>query len=99
MENNASKNVQHCKRVVLTGGATAIPFEYNSGRYLVKNFSGGDIYVSFEPTVDEEISFRISNGYAQVCVINEKGTGYGQSKTDTIYIKGVGEVEVQQLWY
>ena len=99
MVSNVSKAIQHIQRVNLSGDVQEVKFEYNSGRYLVKNFSGGDIYASFEPTVVESISIRITNGYAQVCIINEKGTGYGQSKTDTIYLKGVGEVEVQQLWY
>ena len=92
-------NVQQVKRVQLTGGVTALNFENYGGQYLVKNFSGGDIYVSFEETVSNDTSIKISNGFAQRCVINERDGMAGQSKANTIYLKGVGEVEVQQLWF
>lgn len=93
------KGTQQVKRVQLTGGVTALTFEAYGGQYLVKNFSGGDIYVSFEETVPNNTSIRILNGFAQLCVINERGGAGGQAKAKTVYLKGVGEVEVQQLWF
>ena len=91
--------VQRVKRVQLSGSVLAVEFESYGGQYLVKNFSGGDVYVSFEDAVSEDTSIKISNGYGQVCVINEKDGLNGQAKAKTIYLKGTGEVEVQQLWF
>lgn len=91
--------IQRVKRVTLMGGVQPIEFTTYGGQYLVKNFSGGDIYVSFEQTVSEGTSIKISTGFAQVCVINERDGMNGQAKAKTVYIKGTGEVEVQQLWY
>lgn len=90
---------QRVKRVTLAGTATPVEFEAPSGRYLVKNFSSGDVYVSFEETVDKNSSIRIVSGYGQLCEINERGGANGQAKAYTIYLNGTGEVEVQQLWF
>lgn len=90
---------QQVQRVTLSGAATPVNFEYPSGKYLVKNYSSGDIYVSFESTCNPATSIRIVSGYGQVCEINERGGAAGQEKQKTIYINGTGEVEVQQLWF
>lgn len=90
---------QQVQRVTLSGSPTAVTFPYPSGKYLVKNFSSGDIYVSFESTCNPVTSIRIVSGYGQVCEINERGGAAGQEKSKTIYINGTGEVEVQQLWF
>lgn len=90
---------QQVKRVTLEGAVMPVSFDYPSGRYIVKNFSSGDIYVSFESTVAPASSIRIVSGYGQVCEINERGGAEGQEKSKTIYINGTGEVEVQQLWF
>ena len=95
----SSQPTQRVKRVQLSGSVSAVEFESYGGQYLVKNYSGGDIYVSFEDTVSEDKSIKISKGYGQVCVINERDGLNGQAKAKTIYLKGTGEVEVQQLWY
>lgn len=98
MANNQQMS-QKVQRVQLTGGISSLEFSDWSGQYLVKNFSGGDIYISFEPTVSENNSIRILNGFAQLCVINERDGMAGQAKANKVYIKGTGEVEVQQLWF
>lgn len=90
---------QQVQRVTLAGKATAVTFPYPSGKFIVKNFSGGDIYVSFESTVAPASSIRIASGYGQVCEINERGGAAGQAKSKTIYVNGTGEVEVQELWF
>ena len=90
---------QQVQRVTLAGKATAVTFPYPSGKYLVKNFSSGDVYVSFESTCNPATSIRIVSGYGQVCEINERGGAAGQEKAMTIYVNGTGEVEVQQLWF
>lgn len=88
------------KRVTLTEeGFTAIAFDSNSGEYLVKNFSSGDIFVAFSANATEDTAIKIATGHGQVCLINKEGGNRGQIKTKTVYIKGSGEVEVQQLWY
>lgn len=89
---------QQVKRVELEGSITQVIFPNQCGRYLVKNFSDGDIYVSFEESVELNTSIKITAGMAQVCIINERN-GSGQEKANCIYISGTGEVEVQQLWW
>lgn len=56
---------QQVQRVTLAGKATAVTFPYPSGKYLVKNFSSGDVYVSFESTVAPASSIKITSGYGQ----------------------------------
>lgn len=90
---------QQVKRVTLEGAVMPVSFDYPSGRFLVKNFSSGDVYVSFESTVAPASSIKISAGYGQLCEINERGGADGQAKSKTIYLNGTGEVEVQALWY
>lgn len=91
--------VQNVQRVQLTGGVSSLEFATYGGQYLVKNFSYGDIYVSFEESVSEDTSIKIKSGYAQLCIINERDGANGQAKAKTVYIRGTGEVEVQQLWF
>ena len=90
---------QQVQRVTLSGAVKPVTFPYPSGRFLVKNYSSDDIYVSFENTVNPATSIRIASQMGQVCVISERGGGIGQEKSKTIYINGTGEVEVQQLWF
>lgn len=88
---------QSVKRVILEGGGqTKVEFDNPSSQYLVKNFSDEDIFVSFEEGTEDDESIKITKDYAQLCVINAYS---GQSAfTKEIFIKGTGEVEVQQLW-
>lgn len=87
------------KRVTLSGATTALTFNNKCGKYLVKNFTNSAIYVSFESELVEENSIKIAAGMGQVCLINEFYERSQAVKTNTIYIKGSGEVEVQQLCY
>lgn len=87
------------KRINLTGEITEITFEYQSGKYLVKNFSNRDIFVSFEKQFDETKAIKIASGNGQVCFITEIYSQKDQAETKTLYIKGTGEIEVQQLWF
>lgn len=90
---------QQVQRVTLSGSVLPVTFQYYSGKFLVKNFTSGDVYVSFEQTVNPSTSIKIATGYAQLCQINERGGAGGQEKVNTIYLNGNGEVEVQQLWF
>lgn len=91
--------IQQVQRVTLAGAVMPVTFTKNSGQFLVKNFSSGDIYASFEETVNPSTSIKISSGMGQRCVINENGGGNGQAKAKVIYLNGTGEVEVQILWF
>ena len=95
-----AQQIQRVKRVALTGEAMTVTFSGSfSGQYLVKNFSQGDIYVSFGLPIDTQTSIKIPTMCGQRCVINENGGANGQVKVNSIYIQGSGEVEVQQLWF
>ncbi len=87
------------KRITLTGAITPVTFNHKCGKWLVKNFSSADIYVSFESNLVESKAVRIASGHGQAIVINEYYDWNDDLKSNTIYIKGTGEVEVQQLCY
>jgi hypothetical protein len=87
------------QRVTLTGGAKAVTFNTVCGKWLVKNFTTGDIYVSFDSNLVESKAVKIAAGHGQVIVINEYYDWNDALKSNTIYVKGTGEVEVQQLCY
>ena len=87
------------QRITLTGGIKAVTFDTVCGKWLVKNFTTGDIYASFDSNVIENKSVRIASGHGQVIVINEYYDWNDNLKSKTIYLKGTGEVEVQQLCY
>lgn len=89
---------QKVRRIELTGAVTPVSFDTCSGKWLVKNFGSGNIYVSFTPDADESARIKIPSGVGQLCVINER-YGDGCEKSFTVYLSGSGEVEVQQLWW
>lgn len=96
---NEAEQIQQVKRIMLTAGAPVeVKFDKPSGRFLVKNFSAGAVYASFEKTVDTNNSIKILSQMFQVCEISERGGSDGQPKTFSIYLTGSGEVEVQELW-
>lgn len=85
------------KRVNLSG-KTTISFDTESSKWLIKNFSDGDITVSFDANAKAEESILIPSGMGQVVISNEMAVDQFYS-SDTIYITGTGTVEVQQLCY
>lgn len=89
------------KNVVLDG-ETAIEFPTKCLRFMVKNFSDGDILVSFvaNPQADEVVKIKAGMGQVVVDNINLNSVSdYQEFAHRTIYINGTGEVEVQQLCY
>ena len=84
------------KRKTLSGTQQALTFDKQRSDFLVKNFSESDVFVAFETNAPEALSIKIPSMYAQVCSCsNVEGTTC--MTTDTIYVTGSGEVEVQQL--
>lgn len=89
----------HILRKTLVGTSTEFTFNVKGTKFLVKNFSTGNIYVNFEPITNdnENTSIKIPKDIAQVVLSNEY---HGNTlKADTLYIKGTGEVEVQVICY
>lgn len=85
-------------RKTLSGsGFNAVTFADKSRFYLVKNFSSSDILVSFDNTATDEECFKIKSGNAESVAVNFGGVDKEEYYTNTLYIKGSGEVEVQQL--
>lgn len=83
-------------------GFIKIEFPYPASKFLVKNFSSGDIAVTFqEDASTAEDYIVIAAGMGQAVVINERGDGAGSPKSDFIMVaaEGEGDVEVQELWY
>ena len=86
------------KRVTLNGTKTAITFDTKCSKWLVKNFSEDFIYAAYDQNATEAESAKIASGCGQVVIENEY-LGGDAHLTDTIYVTGTGEVEVQQLCY
>lgn len=89
--------MKNVKRVTLTGDWQSITFDQKTKNYFVKNFTNADIYVSFEENDDEDTSFKIASGIGESLAIEQSALSKEEFKTDTIYVKGTGEVEVQQM--
>lgn len=84
-------------RKTLEGDWTEFAFE-KAGRYFfVKNFTDGDIFVSFEENTEEESCFKIASGVGEEVSISFEALDREDYKTKSVYIKGTGEVEVQGL--
>lgn len=90
---------QQVKRVNLTGDIQKIEFEKKCGKYMVKNFSDSNIYVSYDENFTEENSVKILAGYYQIVIANEYLGELEPYKSNSIFVKGTGEVEVQQLCF
>jgi trans-2-enoyl-CoA reductase len=67
-------------------------------KFLVKNFTDGDIKVAFDS--EDETGILIPGNAAQVCIIGES-SGYGLYVRDTVYVTAEASsekgVEVQCL--
>lgn len=91
---------EQVKRVTLAGSTfEEVAFDTICGKYLVKNFTNGDIYVSFASDATTNNAIKIPKDYAQICIANEFVAKSDAFKSTKIYIKGTGEVEVQQLCF
>ena len=90
---------QQVLRKTLTGGWTEFAFANNARRFFVKNFTAGNIFVSFENGTAENQSFKIANGVGEEVAISyaEAGKNPFAYFVNKIYVKGTGEVEVQQI--
>ena len=88
---------QQLKRLTISTQAQ-IQFRYKAKRFFVKNFTEDDIYVSFEAVENNDYSecYKIAKGVAEEVYVAITGIS-NKYLTDTIYIYGTGEVEVQQL--
>ena len=89
--------MNNVKRVNLTGNWKEIKFDQKTKNYFIKNYSDGDIFVSFEENDSEDTSFKIKAGLGEELAISQSYLNKPEHKTDTIYIKGTGEVEIEQM--
>ena len=78
---------------------TPIQFGTNCGQYLIKNYSNTPVYVSFDEDLKEEEAIKIESGMGQEVIGNYQYDWTNYFKTSTIYLKGEGEIEVQQLCF
>lgn len=90
--------MENVKRITLTGSWEAVTFNNSSTSYLVKNFSGGNIFVSFEEDDEDDTSIKILQDDKEVVTVTPMIMQALNYKLDTIYVKGTGEVEIQQLF-
>ena len=80
-------------RQTLAGESTSFQFDIKGHQFLVKNLSSEDCLVNYEPinSGNEGNSIKILAGSAQLVFDRE----WNPHDTDTLYIKGTGEIEVQ----
>ena len=83
-------------RKTLNGEWTEWDFGKPCKNFFVKNFSSGDIFVSFVNNDQESGSFKIASDYGEEVSIVQNHLG-GQGETAKIYVKGTGEVEIEAL--
>ena len=81
------------------GTETRFQLKSAATRFLVKNFTGGNIDVCAGYTFDSDESIRIAAGMYQVLEINTDPVDLVSAATDTVIIKTVesGIVEVQRV--
>ena len=97
-------------RKTLAGSSTAFEFKGTtsagkniaaySWKFLVKNLSEADCYVDFANITSgqENYAICVPAGSAQVCFARDHEDPFAPvQKTDTIYVKGTGVIEVQAL--
>lgn len=84
-------------RKTLTGAWTAFEFPKKGRRYFVKNYTDGDILVSFDDEATDAESIKIKKGIGEEVSICFEGIDRKETLTDFIFVKGTGEVEVQAL--
>ena len=90
--------MENVKRITLTGNWEAVTFTNASKTYLVKNFSGAEIYVSFERDDVDDSSIKILQDDREVITATPMILQALNYNLNTIYVKGTGEVEVQQIY-
>ena len=83
-------------RTTLSGSEfERIQFTNLCKKFIVKNFSDNDVFVSFSKNATESSSIKIPKNFYQVIEFNENDVT--ANETDTLYCKGTGEIEIQEL--
>lgn len=87
------------------GKKKVLHFDGKGYKFIVKNASGGRIYVNMTEDVDESTGFPVDDGETYIMVENENTARYDEACTDTVAILGTvnseGEktVTVQMVQY
>ncbi len=72
------------RKATIAGAQIVYHFDQIGSKFLIKNFTEGDIYVRF--CEGEENPILIPVGCAQVCVISEGPMYWRSISTDTVYV-------------
>lgn len=82
-------------RKILTGDWEGFQFPERGRKYYVKNFTDGDIYVSFANDGIEATAFKMKSNMGEELQMGFATKAYPYGLVKVIYVKGTGEVEVQ----
>ena len=82
-------------RKVLDGEWAAFSFPEKGKRFYVKNFSSEAAFVSFAADSSEESSFKLNGNMGEEFQMSYENRPWPFGMVKTIYVKAVGEVEVQ----
>lgn len=88
---------QVLRKTISAGGWTEFKFNQPAKTFFVKNFSEEDILVTFEDDEIEAEAFKIPAGMAEEIAVSYNNQSNPKYLKDAVYVKGVGEVEVEEL--
>lgn len=87
--------MENVKRIMLDGNWTTITFHAKNRYFFVKNFTDANVYVSFIEDDEENSSIKITKGMGEI--VAKAFISGANTLTNTIYVKGTGEVEIQAM--
>lgn len=88
---------QAVQRKTLTGAWAEFKFSRKGRFFVVKNLSDSDALVSFLNDEVEDEAIKIKAGATEKCAISFDPIDRKEYQTDTVFVKGTGEVEVQAI--
>ena len=87
---------QAVMRKTLDGSWTEFRFPERGKKYYVKNFTDGDIYISFASADQSELSsFKMKSNMGEEFQMSYANRPWPFGLVYSIFVKGTGEVEVQ----
>ena len=82
-------------RKILTGSWAEFRFPERGKKYYVKNFTDGDIFVSFATDESEKTAFKVKSKMGEELQMSFANHPWPFGLVYSIWVKGTGEVEVQ----
>lgn len=82
-------------RKILTGDWADFRFPERGKKFYVKNFSNNAAFISFAANSSEASSFKLNGNMGEEFQMSYLNRPYPFGMVDVIWVKGEGEIEVQ----